>query len=185
MSQTIYTAAIDTPLGAMRAFVADNTLVGLWFTDRCLFPTEYGASVPVHPLFSSVQEWLDVYFAGQEPSISISLKTNGTPFQETVWALLKKIPYGKTVSYGGLAGEAAASMGVSRMSAQAVGGAVGRNPLSLIIPCHRVVGKNGELTGYGGGLERKSFLLQLERREDISLTPSSTAVDYRAGKAVS
>jgi methylated-DNA-[protein]-cysteine S-methyltransferase len=163
MPQNVYTADIDTPLGAMRAFVVDDALIGLWFADRCPFPVEYGTSAPVPPLFSNVHEWLDVYFAGQAPSVPLPSKTNGTRFQETVWALLKKIPYGKTISYGELAKETAVCMGVSRMSAQAVGGAVGRNPLSIVIPCHRVVGKNGGLTGYGGGLERKSFLLRLEK----------------------
>jgi methylated-DNA-[protein]-cysteine S-methyltransferase len=168
MSQIVYTANIDTPLGVVRVFAVDNALIGLWFADRCPFPVEYGTPASVHPLFSNIHEWLHSYFAGQVPSIPILFKTNGTPFQETVWDLLKKIPYGRTTSYGELAREAASCMGISRMSAQAVGGAVGRNPLSIIIPCHRVIGKDGGLTGYGGGLERKSFLLRLERCEGVA-----------------
>ncbi|MDR1466359.1 MAG: methylated-DNA--[protein]-cysteine S-methyltransferase [Treponema sp.] len=165
MPQVVYTVNIDTPLGVVRAFAVDNALTGLWFADSCPFPADYGTSAPALPLFSNLREWLDIYFAGQEPSVPLTLKTNGTPFQEIVWGLLKSIPYGKTTSYSDLAKETAVCMGISRMAAQAVGGAVGRNPISIIIPCHRVIGKNGGLTGYGGGLKRKSFMLRLERCE--------------------
>ncbi|MDR0410857.1 MAG: methylated-DNA--[protein]-cysteine S-methyltransferase [Treponema sp.] len=164
----MYTVNLDTPLGAMRAFAVDDGLTGLWFADRCPFPAEYGTPASIQPLFSNICEWLNAYFAGQLPSVPILFKTNGTRFQETVWALLQEIPYGKTISYGELAQKTAARMNIPRMAAQAVGGAVGRNPLSIIIPCHRVVGKDGSLTGYGGGLERKSFLLQLEKCEGVA-----------------
>ena len=107
--------------------------------------------------------WLDRYFAGEPVSPSaLPLRPVGTPFRLLVWRLLADIPYGKSVSYGELAAECATAMGVPRMSAQAVGGAVGHNPVSLIVPCHRVVGANGNLTGYGGGLDRKVRLLALE-----------------------
>lgn len=106
--------------------------------------------------------WLDAYFSGRDPGFTPPLHLSGTPFREAVWRRLLEIPYGKTTTYGALAKQIAADLGVPRMSAQAVGGAVGRNPVALIVPCHRVVGANGSLTGYAGGLEKKARLLELE-----------------------
>ena len=108
-------------------------------------------------------EWLDLYFAGKCPSFTPPLAPKGTPFRQEVWQLLLDIPYGKTTTYGELAGKLAARRGLKSMSAQAVGGAVGHNPISLIIPCHRVLGSDGSLTGYAGGTDKKQALLELEK----------------------
>ncbi len=109
-------------------------------------------------------DWLNIYFSGKEPDFMPAVSLKGTPFQMEVWNILKEIPYGQTMTYGEIAVRIARQRGISRMSAQAVGGAVGRNPISIIIPCHRVVGANGSLTGYAGGIDRKRVLLKLERK---------------------
>ena len=113
--------------------------------------------------FDRTAEWLDIYFSGRDPGFIPPLSAKGTPFQEEVWEILKKIPYGEVTSYGEIARKIAEKRGVERMSAQAVGGAVGRNPIAIIVPCHRVVGSNGGLTGYAGGLDKKAELLRAER----------------------
>lgn len=115
------------------------------------------------PVFKETLRWLDIYFSGEEPDFTPEYKLEGISlFTREVLGILTAIPYGETVSYGDIAGKIAAGRGIARMSAQAVGGAVGRNPISIIIPCHRVVGANGDLTGYGGGLRSKAALLRLE-----------------------
>ena len=108
------------------------------------------------------KRWLDEYFAGIEPTVQVSLHLVGTDFQNEVWEILQTIPYGKTITYGEIAKQIAAKRGIARMSSQAVGGAVGHNPVSIIVPCHRVVGSNGSLTGYAGGIDKKVALLTLE-----------------------
>lgn len=122
-------------------------------------------------VFKETKIWLDLYFSGNIPDFTPPLSLNGTAFQLEVWNILLGIPYGQTISYGDIAKQLAARKKVSRMSAQAVGNAVGKNPISIIVPCHRVIGSDGSLTGYAGGLERKSFLLSLEK----------TATQNRAG----
>lgn len=117
------------------------------------------------PVFRSLERWLDEYFAGRQPQEPLILRPAGSPFRQQVWQLLCRIPWGSTVTYGQLAKEMAVQLGRQTMSAQAVGGAVGHNPISILIPCHRVVGTDGSLTGYAGGLERKQALLALERGE--------------------
>lgn len=113
-------------------------------------------------IFSETKRWLDVYFSGTFPDFMPPLDLRGTDFRMEVWHELLKIPYGKTVSYGDIAAKLARKKGIEKMSSRAVGGAVGHNPVAIIVPCHRVVGTNGSLTGYGGGIERKVKLLQLE-----------------------
>lgn len=108
------------------------------------------------------KKWLDIYFSGKNPGYIPAINPKGTEFQKLVWKLLLEIPYGKTTTYGEIAGKIAEIKNVSRMSAQAVGGAVGKNPIAIIIPCHRVVGKNGKLTGYRYGMDKKISLLALE-----------------------
>lgn len=116
-------------------------------------------------IFKHTKNWLDCYFAGEKPEISrLSLKPEGTPFQMEVWKLLCEIPYGKTTTYGEMAKKVAVKMGKARMSARAVGGAVGRNPIAIIIPCHRVIGADGSMTGFSGGIENKIWLLDHERK---------------------
>ena len=121
---------------------------------------------PDLPLFVEAKAWLSRYFEGQDPGAPPPLRPQGTPFQQRVWQQLLTIPYGSTTTYGHIAKHLAAQGAMQRMSAQAVGQAVGRNPISIIIPCHRVIGANGTLTGYAGGLNRKVFLLNLEQKQE-------------------
>lgn len=114
------------------------------------------------PVFDAVKTWLDIYFSGKEPDFTPPLHLTGSPFRLSVWKLLQQIPYGKTMTYGELARRIAGQRGLPHMSAQAVGGAVGHNPISIIVPCHRVVGSDGSLTGYAGGVDKKQRLLALE-----------------------
>jgi methylated-DNA-[protein]-cysteine S-methyltransferase len=130
-----------------------------------------GLYTPEHPLFLALGDYLSAYFAGERPQADFALELRGSPFQLRVWHLLAAIPYGETRSYGFIAGALAADSSSSaevRGGARAVGGAVGRNPISIIIPCHRVVGQTGALTGYGGGLHRKEYLLKLEAHQWVS-----------------
>lgn len=116
------------------------------------------------PLLQETAYWLEQYFAGKRPDpCDLPLDPDGSDFRKEVWSILRGIPYGEVITYGDIAGEIAKRHGKNKMSAQAVGGAVGHNPISIIIPCHRVIGANGNLTGYGGGIRTKIFLLELER----------------------
>ena len=159
----MYTFIADTPLGLMQAAAWDNALRGLWFIGQKNFPaaTETWHNEPDYPAFVALKRWLKDYFARKNPEIQISLSPSGTDFQQAVWKLLLEIPYGKTTTYGDIA--ARLSSGEKKAAAQAVGGAVGHNPISLLIPCHRVLGADGNLTGYAGGLEKKGALLELEK----------------------
>ncbi len=122
------------------------------------------------PIFDAAKRWLDRYFAGERPTISeLPLAPRGSEFRQGVWDILCEIPYGEVITYGDIAKKMAVKMNKKRMSSQAVGGAVGHNPISIIIPCHRVVGSNGSLTGYGGGIGTKIKLLELERVDMSSL----------------
>ena len=159
-------STIETPLGAVFATAGENAagydLRGIWFVGQKYFPPGADAltETPDNPVFVALRAWLADYFAGMKPDASPPLALEGTDFQQAVWKILLKIPYGKTTTYGAIASELAASG--KKASAQAVGGAVGHNPISLIVPCHRVVGADGSLTGYAGGLEKKRALLKLE-----------------------
>ena len=156
-----YRARMDTPLGRMTATGDGIALTGLWFDGQAHFP-DLRDTVPdaEQPVFRRTAEWLAAYFAGVQPDSDIPLAPAGTAFRQAVWAVLRTVPYGTTVTYGAIAAQLAAPHG-----AQAVGRAVGHNPVSLLIPCHRVVGANGALTGYAGGLARKAQLLALESGE--------------------
>ncbi len=156
-----------SPLGSLVLAGEGDALVGLWFEGQRYFPADLPATVlPVCalPVFRQTAAWLDAYFGGCVPGFMPVLQFRGTPFQRQVWEVLMHIPYGTTVTYKEVAQEVARLQGRTALSAQAVGGAVGRNPVSLLVPCHRVVGAGGNLTGYAGGLERKRWLLDLERR---------------------
>ena len=161
----IYTAKYDSPLGAITLACDEQALIGLWFDGQ----KHFGNILPKqtetaeHLLFSQARRWLDVYFSGREPDFLPPLRYDSTPFRKTICDIMLTIPYGKTTTYGEIAAEIARRQNLPKMSAQAVGGAVGHNPISLMIPCHRVVGTNGSLTGYGGGIARKVRLLELER----------------------
>jgi len=163
-----YTAGYDSPLGHITMASDGTALTGLWFDDQRFFAAtlddacEDGLSDGAAAIFTRTAEWLDDYFAGKDPGTPPPLAPKGSAFRQQVWGILLSIPYGATMSYGGIAARIAASRGVQRMSAQAVGGAVGHNPISIIIPCHRVLGSDGSLTGYAGGMDRKRVLLELE-----------------------
>ncbi|MBR3545835.1 MAG: methylated-DNA--[Oscillospiraceae bacterium] len=152
------TAAYLSPLGELILVSDGSALTGLRFTGQRHFPAGLPAPGPVSAseVFEDTARWLELYFSGERPSLLPRLSPEGTAFQRAVWERLLRIPYGKTVTYA----ELAAGLGTS---ARAVGGAVGRNPISLIIPCHRVVGAGGALTGYAGGIGRKEALLRFER----------------------
>lgn len=156
-----YTASYESPLGSILLAGDETGLTGLWFEGQKYYA---GSLARDHregeiPVFSAVRQWLDIYFSGKEPDFMPPLHLIGTPFQMRVWELLLKIPYGTTTTYGKLAAEMAGMMGRDHMSAQAVGGAVGHNPVSVIVPCHRVAGADGSLTGYAGGIDKKIRLL--------------------------
>ena len=158
----IFTVITDTPLGKIQAAACDNALYGLWFMGQKYFPKNTNAwlTKPDYPVFVSLKAWLKEYFTPGKPETPVPLSPVGTDFQQAVWKLLLEIPYGKTTSYGAIAVRLAQNG--KKASAQAVGGAVGHNPISLLIPCHRVLGADGSLTGYAGGLEKKRSLLELE-----------------------
>lgn len=159
-----YTARYETPLGRVLLAADETGLTGLWF-DGAKY---YAAGLaPQHvekeaPAFGMTREWLACYFSGQKPDFLPPLHMTGSSFRIRVWELLLQIPYGQTMSYGELATQIAKERGLARMSAQAVGGAVAHNPVSIIVPCHRMVGADGSLTGYAGGIARKEALLKLE-----------------------
>lgn len=154
---------LTTPLGPVTVMSDGLSLMGLWFTDQ----KYYGSTLPKltvisdRPIFTRVQMWLDAYFAGDQPAIDFPVRPQGTPFRQAVWQQLREIPYGTVLTYGQLATQLSGQLG-HFVGGQAIGGAVGHNPISLVIPCHRVVASDGALTGYAGGLDRKRALLQLE-----------------------
>ncbi len=160
----IYTCTIDTPLGAMTAAVKDEALIGLWFIGQRYYPpqTEHWSHRPDLPIFNALRHHLACYFSGKAAALDFRLDPPGSSFQKTVWDILLKIPMGQVASYGQIAGYIARTRGMASMSAQAVGGAIGHNRISILIPCHRVVGSNGTLTGYAGGLDKKAALLRIE-----------------------
>lgn len=158
----LYTDLFASPLGEILLVSDGEALCGLYFEGQKYIPALPEAEKdPSLPVFKSARAWLERYFAGEAPEEKVPLRAAGTAFQRAVWDLLKEIPYGATVTYGELAERLAARRG-RPCSARAVGAAVGRNPISLIVPCHRVLGADGSLTGYAGGLARKRALLQLE-----------------------
>lgn len=183
-----YTYRYESPLGGIILACDEAGLTGLWFegqkyfgstlpkgyAEKGLFPAavceksrsdipDAQVDNPAAEIFEETVRWLDLYFQGQIPDFLPRLSWNATPFQKGVWEILLTIPYGQTMTYGAIAARMAERMGLASMSAQAVGGAVGHNPISIIVPCHRVVGANGKLTGYAGGIHRKEWLLALEK----------------------
>jgi methylated-DNA-[protein]-cysteine S-methyltransferase len=158
-----YTCTIETPLGPMRAAAEADALTGLWFEGQIYYPlkTDTWIDQPDYPVFASLMAWLKAYFAGNNPPMELALAPQGSHFRHRIWRILREIPYGQTLTYGAIAQRVSKELAV--MSAQAVGGAVGHNQISLLIPCHRVIGSDGSLTGYAGGLEKKQALLELEQ----------------------
>lgn len=155
----------DSPLGGITVSSDGSEILGLWFDGQKYFgdtlPKEYEEKDL--PIFEEAKRWLDIYFSGEAPDFTPPLKIDTTPFRKAVWEIMLTIPFGQTMTYDGIADRIAKQKGIAKMSAQAVGGAVGHNAISLIIPCHRVVGSNGSLTGYAGGIEKKIQLLTMEK----------------------
>lgn len=166
-----YTQWYDSPMDRMLLAADSVGLTGVWFDGEKYFAyhLERQHEEKETPLLQQAKRWLDVYFSGKEPDFTVPLRFTGTDFQNDVWELLCTIPYGHTTTYGALAKRIAAKRGISRMSAQAIGGAVGHNEISIIVPCHRVIGANGSLTGYAAGLDKKVQLLTLEQADVKSL----------------
>ena len=160
-----------SPLGGILLAADDEGLIGAWFEGEKYFADGLPADAAEgqSAILAETKHWLDVYFSGREPEHTPPLHPMGSAFRQEVWALLRSIPYGRTTTYGALAAQLAAAHGGKKMSAQAVGGAVGRNPISLLIPCHRVVGSSGSLTGYAGGMDKKLCLLELEQADTSRL----------------
>lgn len=161
-----YSTVYSSPIGAITLASDGASLAGLWLEGQ----KYHGSTIPepmteksTLPIFDATKKWLNRYFAGEKPAISeLPLTPIGSDFRQSVWRILCEIPYGEVITYGDIAKKMAARMGRESMSGQAVGGAVGHNPISIIIPCHRVVGAGGSLTGYAGGIQTKIKLLELE-----------------------
>ena len=159
-----YTSRCQSPLGELLLTADSGGLTGAWFPGAkyCQETVSLDWEEKELPVFAEAKEWLAIYFSGKQPDFMPPIHLYGSSFQLAVWEILKKIPYGRTAAYGEIAKEIARQRGILRMSDQAVGGAVGRNPISILVPCHRVLGADGSLTGYAGGLDKKRFLLKLE-----------------------
>lgn len=161
-----YSTTYPSPVGIITLASDGRGLVGLWIEGQKYFGSAMAGELTERaclPVFDEVRDWLNRYFAGEKPAVSeVPLSPNGSEFRLRVWKILCEIPYGEVITYGEIAKRMAEKMGRERMSGQAVGGAVGHNPISIIIPCHRVVGANGSLTGYAGGIDTKVKLLEHE-----------------------
>lgn len=161
-----YISKYKSPLGDVVLAADETGLTGIYF--ECQKGFEFclreGRERQL-PIFDETKEWLNIYFSGKEPRFKPPLHFTGTAFQNEVWGILCSIEYGKTVTYGEIARKISERRGIKRMSAQAVGGAVGKNKISIIVPCHRVIGTNGGIVGYSGGIDKKIALLELERKK--------------------
>jgi methylated-DNA-[protein]-cysteine S-methyltransferase len=173
-----YIDTVDSPMGELTIASDGQYLTGLWLVEQKYFMADVIHEIDVIQnaqdcelaIFRETRAWLERYFEGKDPGPIPAVKPRGTEFRQRIWELLVEIPYGQLISYGELAQKVAAEKGIAKMSSRAVGGAVGHNPISIIIPCHRVVGSNGSLTGYGGGIARKIKLLELEGVDMSKLT---------------
>ena len=161
----MYSYHYSSPLGNITIASNGESLTGLWFDGQKHFHYNLisESTEAELPIFKQTVNWLDTYFSGEEPGFTPPISLQTTPFRKAVYDILLTIPYGETMTYGEIANILAKQKSIQRMSAQAVGGAVGHNPISIIIPCHRVVGADGSLTGYAGGLDKKTALLKLEK----------------------
>lgn len=164
MTQTSYIYQYDSPIGILTMASDKKNLTGLWIAEQKYFGRTLSKNLePAYiPIFKQTSDWLDAYFAGKNPVMDIPVSPQGSPFSKKVWMELLNIPYGTTVTYGSIAKKIVQDPQKAAKSAQAVGLAVGHNPISILIPCHRVIGADGNLTGFAGGLDKKIFLLKLE-----------------------
>ncbi len=162
----IYTTTYKSPIGNLLIAAKDNKLIGLWIEKQKYYLSGFKEEMSEREdseILTKTKSWLDRYFNKENPDINeLDINLIGSEFRKNVWEILKTIPYGKVVTYNDIAKKIAEQKGISKMSAQAIGGAVGHNPISIIVPCHRVVGTNGSLTGYAGGIEKKIQLLEFE-----------------------
>ena len=162
----IYTTTYESPLGVITLASDEKNLIGLWIRGQKYFTASIKSRAEEKSdlaVFDKTKKWLDAYFAGENPAISqLPLSPIGSDFRKAVWDILREIPYGQCTTYGEISKKMAVRMNRKSMSSQAVGGAVGHNTISIIIPCHRVVGSNGSLTGFAGGIDKKIKLLELE-----------------------
>lgn len=159
-----YICKYFSPIGTLILESDGENLTGLWINNQKYSPNSlkgYQENADLE-VFKNTKKWLDCYFKGEKPDFDISIKLEGTPFRKAVWKILCEIPHGKVITYGDIAKKIANQNGIKKMSARAIGGAVGHNPISIIVPCHRVIGSSGSLTGYGGGIDAKIKLLELE-----------------------
>ena len=177
-----YVYRYDSPVGKMTIASDGTALTGLWFDGQKYFAGTLSEPYEekILPVFEDTISWLDTYFSGEIPDFTPELSVQSTPFRKAVWDILLTIPYGQTITYGEIADIIAQQTG-KKMSAQAVGGAVGHNPVSIIIPCHRVVGADGSMTGYAGGIVRKKFLLELEGNKKGGIIAAEIKPDYLLG----
>ena len=174
-----YIYRYDSPIGKMTMASDGTALTGLWFDGQKYFAGTLSEPYEekLLPVFEDTIRWLDTYFSGEIPAFMPELSVQSTPFRKAVRDILLTIPYGQTITYGEIADIIAQQTG-KKMSAQAVGGAVGHNPVSIIIPCHRVVGADGSMTGYAGGIVRKKFLLELEGNKKGGIIAAEIKPDY-------
>lgn len=178
-----YTCRYKSPLGEIMIAADEKGLTGLWFVGQKYFALylDKENEEKAIPVLKDTKRWLDIYFSGKEPSFQLPLHFTGTDFQNEVWEIIYSIPYGKTMTYGEIANILAKRRGVKRISSQAVGGAVGKNGISIIVPCHRVVGTNGSLTGYAGGINKKIELLKVEKgyKNEFFIPKKYGSVNYK------
>lgn len=159
-----HTMLYASPLGKIIVASDGCALTGLWFEGQKYFPENMAYHPEKLAVFDETKLWLDLYFSAQVPGFTPECRLSGSEFSMAVWKILAEIPYGAVMTYGGIAREVARRLGREKMSAQAVGNAVARNPVSLVVPCHRVLGADGGLVGYAGGVDKKRWLLAMERR---------------------
>lgn len=163
----IYITHYNSPIGDILLASKNEKLIGLWLENQKYYLANFKEElkeVEGNDILNKTREWLNRYFKGDRPKINeLDIEPIGSDFRKSVWRILCNIPYGKVITYNDIAKEIAKEKGIKQMSAQAVGGAVGHNPISIIIPCHRVVGSNGSLTGYAGGVKKKKYLLEHEK----------------------
>ena len=177
----IYTTHYKSPLGDILLDSKNNKLIGLWIEEEKYYLSDLKDEIKEEEkeILEKTKYWLDRYFKGEKPSIDeLDLSPLGSDFRKRVWKILCEIPYGEVITYKDIADTIAKQKGLKKMSSQAVGGAVGHNPISIIIPCHRVVGTNGSLTGYAGGIDKKVYLLKHEKvnMEKLFIPKKGTAL---------
>lgn len=164
MNSVQYLTTCPSPIGPLTLASDGEHITGLWMENQKYYGSTLGTNVQEQmlPVFDRAIQWLNAYFKGERPEMTLPLAPQGSEFRRAVWNILCEIPYGEVITYGQISKIMAKKLGKETMSAQAVGGAVGHNPISILIPCHRVVGANGSLTGYAGGIDKKIRLLRLE-----------------------